>query len=52
MQGVGDTAPFNYNTESLQGSSFSVEEELPDPDYPLESLLQILRPGHLSACQQ
>lgn len=52
MQGFVDTVPFNCNTESLQGSSFSVEEELPDPDHPLEPLLQILWPGHVSACQQ
>lgn len=44
--------PFNCNTESLQGSSFSLEEELSDPDHPLEPLLQKLRPGHLCARQQ
>lgn len=47
-----DTVPFNCNTERLQGSSFSLEEELPNPDHPLESLFQDLRPGHLCTRQQ
>ena len=44
--------PFNCNTESLQGSSFSLEEELSGPDHPLESLLQDLWPGNLCAREQ
>lgn len=44
--------PLPFNTESLQGSSFSLEEELPDPDHSVEPLLQDLRPGFLSPGQQ
>lgn len=41
------TRAFNCNTESLQGSSFSLEEELPGPDHTLEPMLQELWFGHL-----
>lgn len=42
----------NCNTESLQGSSFSLEEELSSPENPLESLLENLRPRHFCTRQQ
>lgn len=61
FSGVGQWRPaqlilqgvcWHCNTESLQGSSFSLEEELPGPDHRLESVFQNLRLGPLGARQQ
>lgn len=43
---------WHCNTESLQGSSFSLEEELPGPDHCLEPMFQNLWLGALSTRQQ
>lgn len=43
---------WHCNTESLQGSSFSLEEELPGPDHRLEPVFQNLRLGPLRTRQQ